>query len=277
VDEAAERVRGLGRDADRSEWPERLARGGLVAYGVVHLVLGWLAVQLALGDSSGSASTSGAVEELSQQPFGSALVWAVAVGMLLLVVWQAIEAVAGHRDETDDKTRLRKRVTSAGKVVLYAVIGVSAVRAATGSGGSGGGEQQTDSMTAKVMDLPGGQVLVGLVAVGVLVVAGFLVHRGVTDGFLKKLDGGGRTGKDGTAYTWLGRVGYVAKGAALAVVGGLFAYAAVTHDSDEGGGLDQALTKVLEQPYGQVLVVAMGVGFACYGVFCFAWARHFDD
>lgn len=270
------RVRHAGQRADDSEWPEHLARAGLVAYGTVHLVLGWLAVQLSLGDRKGSASTSGAVQKLAQQPFGEVLVWAVAVGMLLLVVWQGIEAAVGHRDETDDKTVVRKRVTSGGKAVVYAVLGVSALKAATGSG-SGGSEKQTNSMTAKVMDLPGGQVLVALIAIGILVVAGFLVHRGVTDGFLKKLDGGGRSGKDGTAYTWAGRIGYVAKGLSLAVVGLLFGYAALTHDSNKGGGLDQALSTVLHQSFGPALVAAIGIGFACYGVFCFAWARHFDD
>ena len=271
-------MRSAGRQADDSEWPEQAARVGLVAYGVVHLVLGWLSVQLALGDREGSASTSGAVQELAQQPFGSVLVWAVALGMLLLVVWQGIEAAVGHTEETEDKKRIRKRVTSAGKAVIYAALGLSAVRTATGSGGGGGGsEKKTDSMTARLMDLPGGQVLVGLVAIGILVVAGFLVHRGVTDGFLKKLDGGGRSGKDGTAYTWAGRIGYVAKGVALGVVGVLFGYAAITHQSKKGGGLDQALHKVLEQPFGPVVLVAIGLGFACYGVFCFAWARHFDD
>ena len=275
MSDVGHRVRHAGQRADDSERPEQLARAGLVAYGVVHLILGWLAVQLSLGDREGSASTSGAVTKLAQQPFGVVLVWAVALGMLLLVVWQGIEAVVGHRDEKDDKTVVRKRVTSGGKAVLYAVIGVSAVKAATGSGS--GGEKQTDSMTSKAMDLPGGQVLVALIAIGILVVAGFLVHRGVTDSFLKKLDGGGRAGKDGTAYTWLGRVGYVAKGLALAVVGILFGYAALSHDSDKGGGLDQAFSTVLDQPFGPALVAAMGVGFACYGVFCFAWARHFDD
>ena len=269
------RVRHAGQRADDSEWPEQLARAGLVAYGAVHLILGWLAVQLSLGDREGSASTSGAVTKLAQQPFGVVLVWAVALGMLLLVVWQGIAAVVGHRDEKDDKTVVRKRVTSGGKAVLYAVIGVSAAKAATGSGS--GGEKQTDSMTSKVMDLPGGQVLVALIAIGILVVAGFLMHRGVTDSFLKKLDGGGQSGKDGTAYTWAGRIGYVAKGLALAVVGILFGYAAISHDSNKGGGLDQAFSTVLDQPFGPALVAAMGVGFACYGVFCFAWARHFDD
>ena len=38
----------LGRQAQRSDWLDHVAQAGLVAFGVVHLVIGWLAVQLAL-------------------------------------------------------------------------------------------------------------------------------------------------------------------------------------------------------------------------------------
>lgn len=265
----------MGREADNSEWLEYVARVGLVTFGVVHLIVGWLAVQLAVGDRSGSASTSGAVQQLAQQPFGGVLVWLMAIGMYLLAGWQVIEAVVGHREE-EGTDLVRKRVTSGGKAILYAVIGTSALKTATGKS-SGGSEKQSDSMTAQVMNWPGGQILVGLVAIGILVVAGFLIHRGLTDGFLKKLKSGGRTGYDGTAYRWAGRVGYTAKGVALGIIGVLFGYAAITHQAKKSGGLDQALSKVLEQPFGPVVIVLIGLGFACYGVFCFAWARHFDE
>ena len=275
MSDIVDRAKNLGRRTDDSPVLDTMARAGLVAFGVVHLVLGWLSVQLALGDREGSTSTSGAVQELAQQPFGGVLVWAVGIGMVLLVVWQVVEAVVGHRDE-DGADLVRKRLTSAGKAVVYAAIGASAIKVAVGKGSSGS-EKQTDGFTAKLLEVPGGQVLVGLVALGILVVAGFLVHRGVTDGFLKKMTGSGRSGNDGTAYRWLGRVGYVAKGVALGVVGVLFAYAAITHDSEKSGGLDQALSKVLEQPFGPVVLVVIGLGFACFGAFCFAWSRHFDE
>lgn len=276
VSSAAGQAKRKGQQAQRSEGLDHVARAGLIAFGLVHLALGWLAVQLALGDRSGSASTSGAVQELSQQPFGGALVWLVAVGMYLLALWQVVEALLGHRDR-DGVDLVRKRVTSAGKAVLYAVIATSAVRVATSSrSGGSGGEQQTDTMTAQVMALPGGPVLVGLVGVGVLVVAGMLVRKGVTDRFLKDIHAGGDGATAGTAYTWLGRVGYTAKGIALGVIGVLFGYAAITNDPEKSAGLDQALTRVLEQPFGPVLLTAIGVGFACYGAFCFAWARNLD-
>ena len=72
----------------------------------------------------------------------------------------------------------------------------------------------------------------------------------------------------------LGKVGYIAKGVAIAIVGGLFCYAAITHDPKKSGGLDQALQTVLEQPFGQVLLTAIALGIAAYGVFCFARAKH---
>lgn len=259
--------------AHRSDWVDRIAGTGLVAFGVVHIVIGWLAVTLAVGDRQGSTSTTGAMHELAQQPFGEVLVWLVAAGMFLLAGWQGLEAAVGHRDE-DGGARLRKRATSVGKAIVYAVIGVGAVSVGTGS--SSGSEKQTDTLTSRLMDLPAGQVLVGLVGLGIAAVGVGLLVVAWRESYLDQLDGEGRSGDTGTAYRWLGRVGHAAKGVALLVVGALFGYAALTHEAKKSGGLDQALTKVLDQPFGPVLLVAMGLGFAAFGLFCFAQARHLD-
>ncbi|MDQ4053679.1 MAG: DUF1206 domain-containing protein [Actinomycetota bacterium] len=274
MNDIADQAQRLGLQAHRSDWLDRFAQVGLVAYGVMHVVIGWLAVQLAFGDRAGSTSTSGAIHELAAQPFGGVLVWAVGIGMYLLAAWQVVEAMLGHREQVGVHLA-RKRLASAGKAVVYAVIGTSAVKVALGEG-SGGSEKSTDTMTADLMDLPAGQVLVGLVGVGIIVIGAALAFKGVTDRFLRDIDADGQDGATGSAYTWLGRAGYAAKGAALGVVGGLFCYAAVTHEADESGGLDQALAEVLVRPFGPVLLTAMGVGIACFGMFCFAWARHLD-
>ncbi len=262
----------VGREAEQSDWLDHAVRVGLVAYGLVHLLIGWLAVQLALGDREGEASAKGALSELSQQPFGGTLVWAVAIGMLLLVVWRLIEAAFGHREERD-ATRLRKRLGSVLKAAIYGALGLTALNVAIGSGGSGGGSQ---GMTAKLMGLPGGQWIVVAVGLAVVGYAAALVRRGWTEKFAENLDAEGKVGWSGAGYLMLGKLGYVAKGVALAIVGGLFCYAGATHDAEESGGLDQALQKVLEQPFGPYLLIAMGVGIASYGLFCFARARHLD-
>jgi len=268
---------GSAKDAARAvdDHPalDYVARAGLVAFGIVHLVMGWLIVQLALGDRENSADSAGAVRELAQQPFGEALVWAVGVGMVLLALWQAVEAAVGHRQD-DGATRVRKRLTSLGKVVLYSVIAATAFKVVTGSGSSGG--NGTESLSAKLMNLPGGQVLVGLVAIGIAVVGGYLIRKGATERFLKDIEAGGASGRVGSAYVWLGKIGYIAKGAAVLAVAALFAYAAITHEPDKSGGIDEALRTVLDQPFGSVATAVVGLGFAAFGLFCFAWARHID-
>ena len=260
----------LAAKAENADWVEHVARAGLLAFGVVHLVVGWLALQLALGDRAGSASSTGAVRELAQQPFGAVLVWLVAAGMVLLALWQLVEALAGHRLEQEG-SRTRRRLSSAGKAVVYGYIGVSAARVAAGAGSSGGG---TDSTTARIMELPAGQVLVAAVGAAILGVGAYLVHKGWTEKFTEDLTGAGQSGTSGAAYLLLGKVGYVAKGVSLGLVGALFGYAALTHDPKKSGGLDQALQEVLQQPFGPFLLGAIAIGIGAFGVFCFAHARH---
>ncbi len=265
-------ARRAGREAEDSDWMDTAIRIGLASYGVVHLLIAWLALRLALGDSGGSASSQGALAQLGRTGLGRASLYVVGVGFVALMVWQGLEAIKGHRDE-EGKKRTFKRLTSAAKVVLYLSLAIPAFTTAAGASSGGGG---TDGITAKIMSLPGGPVLVVLVGVGVLAVAGFLAKRGWTESFRSKLESEGQTGKDGRAYVLFGKVGYLAKAAALVIVGALFIYAAVTHDPEKSAGLDQALHRLLEQPFGAVMLVVVALGLGCYGLFCFAWARHLD-
>jgi uncharacterized protein DUF1206 len=266
------RAEQAGRRADDSVWMDRAVRVGLVSYGVVHLLIAWLALRLVFGGGGGSASSQGALHELAQSAVGRASLYVVAAGFVALVLWQGLEAVWGHRDEDGGK-RVLKRLVSAGKVLLYGTLALSAAKTAVGSSSGSGG---TDGLTARLMRLPGGPLLVGLVGLGVLVVAGFLAYRGLAEEFRSKLDTAGQTGDDGRAYVLCGKVGYVGKAVALAIVGALFLYAAFTHDPQKSGGLDVALRKLLQEPFGGPGLALVAVGFACYGVFCFAWARHLD-
>ncbi len=253
-----------------SGWLDLAVRAGLVAYGVVHLLVAWLAVQLAFGEREENASNSGALHYLTEQPLGEILVWLVAVGMFLLVVWRLLEFAFGHDEESDTTTRWRKRATSLGKAVIYGALGWSAIKTAVGEGSKGG----TDSTTAKLMNLPGGQLIVGAVGLAIIGYGISLIYRGWAEKFTEHLDASGQSGKDGSAFVLLGKVGYIAKGIAIMIVGGLFGYAAITHEAKKSGGLDQALQTVLRQPYGPVMLTVIAAGIAAYGLFCFARARH---
>lgn len=254
---------------DSQDAVDTAGRIGLIAYGVVHLLVGWLALQLAFGDSSGSASSSGAIQELATQPMGAVSVWVVAIGMFLLALWRLEDGFLGRRHE-DSSDRVKAGVVAGFKAVLYVTVGFSALKVATGSGSSGGG---SDPMTAKVMDLPGGQLIVGAVGLGIIAYGALLVWIAWSESYLKKIDGKDLGGNTGSAFKWLGKAGYAAKGISIAVIGGLFVYAAATHEAKQSGGLDQALHEILQKPFGPVLLTLVALGIIAYGLFAFARAK----
>ena len=258
--------------AEDGPWLDRTARVGVVVYGIVHLIVAWLVLRLALGDGSGSASGSGALHTLARSGVGRASLLGVAVGFFALAVWQAVEALLGYRREGTIK-RVLNRIASGAKVAVFAVIGVNALMLAAGDSAGGTG---TDGVTARLMRLPSGPLIVGMVGIGIIAVALVFVYFGLAQEFRDVMSTDGETGRTGRSYIALGTTGYVCKGVAVALVGLLFVYAALTHDPQKSGGLDPALHRVLQEPFGAPVLVVIALGLACYGLFCFAWARHFD-
>lgn len=235
------------------------ARVGFLANGLLHLLIAWLALQVAWGGGGEeeSADQGGALSMLAESGLGTALLWACVVGFGLLALWQLTEAVAN--DETAD------RLKSVGRMAVYGALGWTTFSIVQGS--SGGTDEE--SLTASVMEMPLGRVLIGAVGLGIIGVAVYHVIKGWKRKFLEDLDG-----HPGRAVVRAGQVGYVAKGIALVIVGGFLVVAAVTHDSDEATGLDGALRSLLELPFGAVLLTLMAVGFAAYGVYSFARAKY---
>jgi hypothetical protein len=258
----------VGRQVEDSDWVDHAVRFGLVVYGLVYVLIAWLATQLALGDYHG-AVTKGAFRTLAEQPFGGVLLVVVAIGMALLVLWRLLDAAVGHREE-EGLERWRLRGVDLLKACVYAAIGYKAV--GTGLGDSGGNSSRT--ATARLMDLPLGVWIVGAVGVGVGLYGASHIWRGLSEKHREHLTGEGRTGTAGSAYLLLGKIGYVAKGIAFLIMGGLFVYAAMTHKPRKSGGLDGALYQLLKQPYGSWLLLAMAAGLACYGLFQLVRARH---
>jgi hypothetical protein len=72
----------------------------------------------------------------------------------------------------------------------------------------------------------------------------------------------------------LGTIGWIAKGAVLLVVSGLFWFTALSNDAAKSGSMDLALRTLRAQPFGGWLLALVSAGFACFGVFCFVWSRH---
>jgi hypothetical protein len=233
---------------------------GLIGYGVVHLLIAWVALQLALGKGSHEASQQGALEELAGKPLGGVLLWAVAIGLFALVIWQALRLLYG-------RLKPSRMASAAGRSLVYLGLGVLAIKVAIGSGGSSTGEQKT--ISARLMEHGAGRALIVVIGVAIVAIGIYHVYKAITTKFTEDLVGGV---SDLTVL--LGRIGYAAKGVAFIVVGALFGWAAIDYDPEKAGGLDAALRTIKDQPFGAVLLTVLAIGIAAFGVYAFAWSRN---
>lgn len=267
--DAAAQVKQAGNDAEG--WIVLVARIGILAYGVVHLITAWLTGQIALGGGGGEASSTGALEQIAQESFGSVLLWVIVVGMAAMTLWQLL--TAGFGDTwVDDDDRPKEQAKHVGKAIIYGYLAYAAFGVVSGSGssggGGGGGGSQEETLTAMLLGAPAGRFLVAAIGIGVAYVGYRQISRGLDEGFTEKLT------KATESVRKLGKAGYVAKGITLILVGGLFGWAALTADADKAGGMDQALSTLAGNTLGTIVLVLIALGLAAYGVFCFAWSRY---
>jgi len=247
---------------------EIAARAGYVVLGLLHLLIGAIAVSIATGAGGGNADQSGALQQVASAPAGILLLWVIVIGLAALAVWQLAEAIV--EQDSDVKKRWAHRAKFIGTAVAYAAIAFTALTLALG--GSSSSSQSSQTMSAQLLSHPAGVVLLVVIGLGVAAVGAAFVVRGITKAFEKHMSIPG--GVAGRGIRVFGMVGYVAKGVAVGVAGVLFVVAALTHDPSNAGGLDSALRSLAGLPFGQVVLWLVGAGLIVYGLFCFARARY---
>lgn len=244
-----------------------LARVGYAVLGILHILIGVVAISIATG-GGGQADQSGAMEQIQQSPMGTALLWVIVVELLALAVWQIAEAIIER--EPDAKKKWAHRAKFIGTAVAYLAIAGTALVYALG--GQSESSDSSQSFSAQLLSAPAGVVLLVVVGLVVAAIGVAFIVRGITRAFEKNLDLPTGTARKGIVA--FGVVGYIAKGVAVGVAGVLFVVAAVSHDPEAAGGLDAALRALAELPFGAVILWVVGAGLILYGLFCFARARY---
>lgn len=254
-----------------------LARVGLIAYAVVHFLIGWLALRMAWGLRGADADQTGALQTVAAGPGGRVLLWTIGLGMLALAVWQAGEVLLWWRGLLDPAHRTRTAVVCAkclAKALVYGVLGVTALLFALGLEYEA--DERLQELTDDALHIPGGAVAVGAAAGAVLAVGLYTVVRGFTGAFMKDVDLPAAPDRWEPVIEGIGRVGYVAKGVAFGLVGVLLWRAATSADVSTATGLDGAMTAIAGVRAGPWLLTAVAAGFAAFGLYALARARYPD-
>lgn len=257
-------------DVTNSRALELLARVGFAVSGLLHFLVGTIAIRLAMG-GSGNADFSGAVSELASQPAGPFLLWASFSACAALAIWQASDAVFDY-NRLPTKDKVGKKAKAAAQAVVFAGLAVTLASFAMGTGSGGDNQQSASDLTVAVMKAPGGVALLVLVGLGMAITGIIYGIRGIKKTFEEHLTMPVSSSAR-TAVSALGVAGYVAKGIVLLLTGMLITIATLQAHPDESTGLDGGLRALREQPFGVYLLAAVGAGLICYGVFMVVRAR----
>jgi len=262
-------ARRAGERIGRSKAFEVLARVGFVARGLIYGVIGILAVKVAVGAGGRTANQAGALRTIAQQPFGKVLLILVAVGLAGYALWRFVHALLGHGPEGTDSTL--DRVAALGSGVTYALICAIAVEILLGSGASSGNAKQP---TAGVLGWPAGTWIVGGAGAVLCGVAIYQGYRGISRDFLDDSKTEDMSPAVRTWITWIGTFGHLARMVVFGLVGIFLIKAAVEYNPDKAVGLDGALAKLANHPYGSVLLGIVAAGLIAFAVYSLSDARY---
>lgn len=268
-------AQGTARSVATSREMTLLARLGYAMKGVVYVIIGWLAIQLAAGIGGKATDQRGALQSLGQQPFGHFLLIIVGIGLLGYALWSLIQAIFDTEHEGKKAKGIVARLAFAVVGISYGLLAIGAFRLVSGSGSAGQNTTtSTQDWTALLLKQPFGVFLVVLLGLIVIGVAGYLVYRAYKAEFLKRLDLARVSAAARKGVTFLGRLGYGAQAVVFVVIGIFLIIAAIQHNAAKAKGLDTALLALSQQPFGKFLLAIVALGFLAYGIYCFVEARY---
>jgi uncharacterized protein DUF1206 len=263
------RVSMKARRASGSRPAQMLARAGLTARGVIYILIGIVAILVAIGQGGGhQADQQGALQLLATQPFGLVALWLLAIGFVGYALWRFSEAAFGVPGEG---TGAGPRLKSLGRGLGYASFAYLTFKIIIGQKSNQAGQEQ--DVTASVMHHTGGRFAVGIV--GLIIVIGGLAMavEGARRTFVKNLRTGEMSRQTAALVKRLGTVGTIARGLVFALAGALVIGAAVTFDASKAGGLDTSLHTLRNQPFGEFLLIIAAIGLIAFGLYGLAEAR----
>jgi hypothetical protein len=219
--------------------------------------------------------SKGALRELHDQPFGTALLVAMAIGLIGYALWRFVEAAIDPERQAPGTKGIAKRIGWALGGLVHAALVVYAVGLITGDMlGSVGGRGEAKSWSARLMrwDPYGAWIIggVGLFFLGAAVWQGWCAWRSQLD---ERLDLERLRPAMRRLVIDVCRFGIAARAFVSALIGAGLVGAAFRLDPNRVQDVAETLDKIRRVSFGPYLLIVVAFGLAAYGVYELIEAR----
>ena len=263
------------KDAATNPWFERLERFGFIVRGLIYIIIGVLALQLAAGAGGATATPTSAIALIGRQPAGKLLLALIVAGLVGYSLWGFVRAIL---DPLGRGSKLKGLMDRAGFLfsgISYGLLIIPAVltlldKPSTSSAASTGG------VPASLMSGPLGKVVIvvfGLIWIGIgagQLLAAYMAH------FTRDLKTNTMSAQEVKIATWLGKIGYAARGIVFGLIGVIILQTAFAVGTKQAKGFDGALAALAHAPYGEILLGTVAIGLILFGVYsamCAKWNK----
>jgi len=275
VSEKIEQTVEAAEEVVRHPYTKKLAELGFYTKGVLFIVIGVLALMVATGQKGAElADPTGAMTQIARVRYGKILLIIFIVGAIGHGVWNILRGAADVDDAGKNWQGIGKRVIAGGVGVFYLFLAWTAWTIITTSqvAVQNGAIQKT--LTAIILALPLGTILVMLIGLSVIGAGINECYRGLTGKFqedfrLRELKGNKRR-----IVTVLGALSFTARAVIFGLMGYFFILAAFNSNPNEAMGIDGALLILAQSYYGKVLLFIAATGLICHGVLSLYEARY---
>lgn len=253
---------------------KKLARFGFYAKGALFIVIGILALMVALGQKGGElADPAGALETIAEVPYGRILLILFIIGSTAHGGWNVLRGVADVDNAGKNWQGIVRRVIAVGVGIFYFSLALTAfdILVAERDVDRNGAIQRM--LATILLMLPLGAVLMALIGLGVIGAGISEFYSGVTGKYQENFKIRMLGEHQQRIITMLGVVSFSARALILVMMGCFFIAAAFYYNPNEAAGVDRAMAIIAQQSYGKILLFGTSAGLICHGVLSLYEAR----
>lgn len=275
VSETVEKTVEVAEETVRLPFVKKLARFGFYTKGVLFIVIGILAILLAIGLEGGKlADPTGAMGTIARKPYGKFLLIVFVVGAIGHGVWNILRGAADVDDAGKDWKGIIKRIVSIGTGIFYVGLAWSAWSIIFTAQVSAENGEVSQTLAAILLALPLGTILVLIIGLSVIGAGIHECYSGMTGKFQENFRLWEIEGNHLKFITVLGALSFTARALILAMIGYFFITAAIYYDPSEAVGIDGALLTLSQSHFGKILLFIAATGVVCHGILAFYEAKY---